>query len=116
MNELTTRQEAFAQHFVITGSGAEAARRAGYAPVCARVTASRLLTKANVQAEIAAERRAHERTIGTSREQVAAELMDVVDLARERGDVRGMIAALREVGLVCGYYEHEGVPSPAWPG
>ncbi len=29
----------------------------------------------------------------------------MVDLARERGDVRGMIAALREIGLVCGYYD-----------
>ncbi|MEQ9465594.1 MAG: terminase small subunit [Haliea sp.] len=115
MNGLTIRQEAFAQHFVITGNGAEAARRAGYAPVGARVTASRLLTKANVLAEIAAERRAHEQTMGTSREQVAAELMSVVDLARECGDVRGMIAALREIGLVCGYYEHEEGSRPTWP-
>ena len=113
---MNQRQQAFAQHFVITGNGAEAARRAGYAPVGARVTPSRLLTKANVQAEIAAERLAHERTMGTSREQVAAELMGVLDLARERGDVRGMIAALREVGLVCGYYEHEGGSRPACPG
>ena len=115
MNELTTRQEAFAQHFVIIGNGAEAARRAGYAPVSARVTASRLLTTANVQAEIAAERHAHERTMGTSREQVAAERMGVVDLARERGDVPGMIAALREIGLVCGYYEQEEGSRPTWP-
>ena len=54
--------------------------------------------------------------MGTSREQVAAELMGVVDLARERGDVPGMVAALREIGLVCGYYEHEGGSRPAWPG
>ena len=54
--------------------------------------------------------------VGTSDEQIAAELMDVVDLAQERGDVRGMIAALREIRRVCGYYEHEGAPRPAWPG
>ena len=43
--------------------------------------------------------------VATRREQVAAELMDVVDLARSHGSARDMIAALREVGLICGYYE-----------
>jgi phage terminase small subunit len=103
--KLSVRQKRFAAHYVRHGNGARAAREAGYAPRSARIAASRLLTKDNVQAAIAAERRAYERLTGTSREQVAAELMDAVDLARAQGDARGMIAALREVGRVCGYYE-----------
>ncbi len=116
MLKLSARQQRFVKHYIRQGNASQAARKAGYAEAGARVTACRLLTKPNVQAEIAAERRAYEHTMGTSREQVAAELMGVVDLARERGDVSGMIAALREVGRVCGYYEHEEVSRPAWPG
>lgn len=104
---LSVRQKQFAENYVRHGNGAKAAREAGYAHVGARVTASRLLANANIQTAIAAERRAHEQAMGTSREQVAAELLGVVDLARSHGSAREMIAALREVGLICGYYEQQ---------
>jgi phage terminase small subunit len=49
------REELFARFYVTDPelNGAEAARKAGYAPRSAKVTASRLLTKANVKALIA---------------------------------------------------------------
>lgn len=56
---LTLREERFAVEFLITGGNAtEAARRAGYRDGPGiRVTARRLLTKANIQAAIAERRR-----------------------------------------------------------
>ena len=104
-NQLTQRQEKFVRQYVVHGVGARAAREAGYAPGSARITASRLLTKVNVQSEITAERRRYERLVGLSQGQVAEELLGAFDLARSHGSAREMIAALREVGLICGYYD-----------
>jgi phage terminase small subunit len=47
------REERFAREYVIDLNGSEAAKRAGYAERSARITASRLLTKANVKDLIA---------------------------------------------------------------
>ena len=47
------REERFAREYVIDLNGQEAAKRAGYAPRAAHVTAARLLKKAKVQAIIA---------------------------------------------------------------
>ena len=49
---LTPKQRAFADEYMICCNGAEAARRAGYAKSSARITASRLLTNANIKAEL----------------------------------------------------------------
>lgn len=51
---LSARQKLFVQEYLIDGNGAQAAIRAGYAEVCAKVTASRLLTNANVKEAIEA--------------------------------------------------------------
>jgi phage terminase small subunit len=47
------REELFAREYILDLNGAQAAIRAGYARKSARVTAARLLTKANVQSIIA---------------------------------------------------------------
>ena len=49
---LTAKQTSFIDEFMKGRNGTQAAIRAGYAPGSAKVTASRLLTKANVAAEI----------------------------------------------------------------
>lgn len=105
MNKLTPRQQAFAQHFVITGNGAEAARRAGYALVGARVTACRLLANPNIQEVISAERRRYEHDLGITRERVIAELHSAIDIARNQGNAPAMISGWREIAKICGYYE-----------
>lgn len=104
-HQLTPRQAEFVRYYVVHGVGALAAREAGYAAGSARITASQLLTKPNIQAKISAERRRYERLMGLSRQQVAGELLGVFDLARSHGSARDMIAALREVARICGYYE-----------
>jgi phage terminase small subunit len=45
---LTKKQERFAEEFLVDFNATQAAIRAGYAPKSARVTASKLLTKANL--------------------------------------------------------------------
>jgi phage terminase small subunit len=51
-NELTDKQRLFVDHYVNCLNGAEAARLAGYAAVGARQEAYRLLTNADIRAEI----------------------------------------------------------------
>lgn len=53
-NDFTLKQRLFIEHYLTTRNGVESARRAGYSgdDPTLRVTASRLLTKANVRAEI----------------------------------------------------------------
>ena len=50
---MNARRKRFAQEYAKTGNGAQAAVKAGFSPKAAKVTASRLLTDANVRAEIA---------------------------------------------------------------
>lgn len=52
MAELTDRQQAFVDHYVVCLNGAEAARRAGYAASGARQEAHRLLTNADIRGAI----------------------------------------------------------------
>ena len=59
MMKITHKQMRFIDEFDIDSNGTQAAIRAGYAPGSARGTASRMLTKANIKAEI--EARAHDR-------------------------------------------------------
>ncbi len=60
-----TKEERFVLEYQQDGNGAAAAVRAGYAPKSAKVTASRLLTKANVKAALD-----KAREISTSRAQL----------------------------------------------
>ena len=50
---LTARQKAFAREYLVDYNGARAAERAGYSKNGSKVIASRMLTQANVQAELA---------------------------------------------------------------
>lgn len=53
MSKIETRHPIFAREYVLDLNGTRAAIAAGYAPKSAKVTASRLLTKANVKTLIA---------------------------------------------------------------
>ena len=50
---LTQQQKTFCREYTKTGNGQQSAIKAGYAPKNARITASKLLTRANVKLEIA---------------------------------------------------------------
>ena len=108
---LTLRQRSFVDAYAQTGNGAASAVRAGYSARSAKVTASRLLTKANVQAALRARQRQAERQLEVSRQRVLEELQEAVALAKAKGNPLAIVAAWREVAKICGYYagEHRSV-------
>lgn len=53
MSTLNPKQKRFVAEFLIDSNATQAAIRAGYSPASAKVTASRMLTKANVAAAVA---------------------------------------------------------------
>ena len=104
---MNPRRQEFAKHFVLSGNAAEAARRAGYAPGSARVTACRLLADPNVASAVRTYQREHEAQLQLSRERVLDELVEAIEVARAKQDPAAMIAGWREVGRICGYYTPE---------
>lgn len=78
--KINEKERAFVAAFMgpARGNGSKAAIMAGYAPKSARVTASRLLTKANIQrALVARQNRATSRSIATAdeRDRVLSEIL-----------------------------------------
>ena len=102
--QLTLRQQRFVDEYSISLNGAAAATAAGFSPRSAKVTASRMLTRANVrlalgarQAEIAADLR-------VSRDGVLRQLLDAIAIARRNNDPRAMIDGWVEIARLCGFY------------
>ena len=52
LKKLTPKEEAFCQEYLVTLNGTQSAIKVGYAKNSARVTASKMLTKANIQARL----------------------------------------------------------------
>lgn len=72
-DQLTGKQEAFCQAYLIDFNGAKAARLAGYAEDSAHVEASRLLSNANIQARITQLRQEMGKNFNITRERIAQE-------------------------------------------
>lgn len=89
------------------GNGTQAAIRAGYGAAGARVTACRLLTNPNVQKTVEARQAADATRLGIERQNVLAGLLEAVDMAREQMNPAGMVAGLREIGKLMGFYAPE---------
>ncbi len=89
--KLRPQWQAFAEHYVQHFNGAEAARRAGYAPKSARQQAARLLTNADILAYIDA--RIDELKMDTDEvllrlaDHARATMADFIDPAREELDL-----------------------------
>ena len=107
MAALTAKIARFVDEYSIDGNGAAAAVRAGYAANSARVTASRLLTKANIQEALADRQQALAARFDLDRQRLANELLKAADMAKAQGDPAGMVAAYREIGRMCGFYAPE---------
>lgn len=107
---MTSKQQRFAEEYVLDHNASAAALRAGFAPKSARVTACRLLkdNKA-VQAAVAAQEAIVAARMGVSRQQAIQGLLEAVALAREQRDPAAMISGFREIGRMCGYYAPERV-------
>ncbi len=105
--QLTTKQARFVQEYLVDGNGAQAALRAGYGAAGAKVTACRLLTRPNLQRVLHARQSADAARLSLRREDVLAGLLEAVDQARVQSNPMGMIAGLREIGKMMGFYAVE---------
>lgn len=102
--KLTAKQGRFVQEYLVDGNGAGAAVRAGYGVGGAKVAASRLLTRDNVQEALQARQAADATRLSLRREDVLAGLLEAVDQARAQSNPMGMVAGLRELAKLMGFY------------
>jgi hypothetical protein len=100
---LTVKQERFVAEYLVCDNAAEAARRAGYSVNCAKVTACRMLTKANLRDAIAEKRADLAQKIELSQGVVLAGIIGAISVARKEGDpgtvLRGWMAVAKITGL-----------------
>lgn len=101
---LSAKQQCFVNEFSLDRNASRAARAAGYSAASAKVTASRLLTNANVRAAVTVREMEAERDLAVSRAEVLTALHDAFELAKQQSNPAAMIAACREIGRMCGYY------------
>ncbi len=102
MNKLTPKQASFIEHFMTCRCGAEAARRALYAVSSARITASKLLTKGNVQAAIAYKQAELARVAKIDRNRVVKEILTGIAVAKQNSNGGQMISGWVHVARILG--------------
>ena len=107
--KLTPRRQRFADEYVLCGSGAEAARRAGYSEKTARAIAAELLTKPDVLAAIQALRAQNAAAFGVTRQDVIGGVLEAIAMARAAGDPGAMLTGLRDLSRMMGFNEPEAV-------
>lgn len=102
---LTPRQAAFVDHVMTGRSATVAAQRAGFSPRSARQIAVRLMSKASIRAEIAARQRVDGQRLQIERQDVIQGLLEAIQMGRERQEPMAMIAGLRELAKLLGFYQ-----------
>ncbi len=107
--KLTPRRQRFVDEYVLCGSGAEAARRAGYSEKTARAIAAELLTKPDVLAAIQALQAQNAVRWDMSRQDVLSGVLEAIALARAKADPATMLAGYRDLARMCGFNEPEAV-------
>lgn len=98
---LTDAQQAFVKFWGQGDSVSLAANRAGIETTYAY----RLIYMPNILKAYQAEKAAYERDSGMTRAKVIAGFEEAIDMARTMAEPSTMVAAWREVGKMCGYYE-----------
>ena len=99
---LTVKQALFVQEF--DGNGTQAAIRAGYGAAGARVAAYRLLTNVAISSAIQARQAADAARLSIRRGDVVKGLLEAVEQARVQSNPMGMVAGLRELAKLMGFY------------
>lgn len=104
---LTPKQRIFIDEYSLDRNASRAARVAGYSAQSAKVTASRLLTNANVLDALHLREIEMQSAFNVTRKVLLNELQGTIALARSQSNPMAMIAALREVAKLCGFYAPE---------
>ncbi|MEJ1408925.1 MAG: terminase small subunit [Candidatus Sedimenticola sp. (ex Thyasira tokunagai)] len=102
---LTPRQSRFIDEYLIDLNGTQAALRAGYSHTGARQEGSRLLAKADIRAVIQKKCRETEVRLQVERDQVLKGLVEAYQEAKALAQPMAMVAAMRELGKLMGYYD-----------
>lgn len=109
---LSPKQRRFVDEYLVDCNGARAAVAAGYSARSARAIAFELLTKPDVQTVLRGHQAADAVRLRLTRDRVVAGLLEAVEQARARQEPMAMVAALREIGRMMGYYTPERVQRP----
>lgn len=100
---LTARQQRFVEAYALDRNAARAARKAGYSPNGAKVTACRLLTNPNLQAALAAREAELATRLEIDREAVIGGILQSISTAMGQGNpgqaIRGWVEVARILGL-----------------
>ena len=101
---MTAKQARFIDEYLVDANGTQAAIRAGYGAAGARVAAHRLLTNVAISSAIEARQRVDATRLSVDRNRVLTGLLEAVEMAREQRNPAGMVAGLREIGKLMGFY------------
>ena len=101
---MTAKQARFVDEYLVDANGTQAAIRAGYGAAGARVAAHRLLTNVAISSAIEARQRVDATRLSVDRNSVLTGLLEAVEMAREQRNPAGMVAGLREIGKLMGFY------------
>ena len=101
---MTAKQARFVDEYLVDANGTQAAIRAGYGAAGARVAAHRLLTNVAISSAIEARQRVDATRLSVDRNRVLTGLLEAVEMAREQRNPAGMVAGLREIGKLMGFY------------
>ena len=104
---LTPKQERFVQEIVAGESGAESARRAGYAEASANVQASQNLSKPNIAEAVARSRHEVAERAGITQERLFKEMAGIAF-----SDIRELLRVESDGTLV--FRKIEDIPASAW--
>ena len=100
---LTARQSKFVEHLFTLGSGAAAARKAGYSEKSARQIATENLSKPSIKAAIAAKQAEAAQQMVIDREVIVGGIISAIATARQERDggsmLRGYVALAKLLGM-----------------
>lgn len=104
---LSARESAFVSSFLASGNATASAIAAKFSPNGASVAGNRMLRNVRVQEALQAQQKADATRLSIRREDVLAGLVEAVDAARHQQNPMAMVAGLRELGRMLGFYAPE---------
>jgi len=107
IHTLTPKQLRWIDEYLVDGNATAAAIRAGYSERSARSIAHENMTKPDIQAVLTERRGVVAERLQITQEGVVQGLLEAVDLARAQSNPAAMVAGLREIGKMLGYYAPE---------
>ena len=101
---LTSKQARFIDEYMVDRNGAAAAARAGYSAKCARQAAHETLSNPDVMTALRTKEQAEAERLGITRQIAIKGLLEAFELAKEKAEPAAMIAAMRQIGLMLGFF------------